>query len=264
MTFYDLVALSVIQGITEFLPISSTAHLIILPHLFGFEKHGLDLDIAVHLGSLAAVSLYFWRDVGSLISGSRDVVCGRFSSDQARLLRNLTIATGPVMIIGYIFHSLSPEFMRSLSVMTATTFVFGGALFFADRQGATEKKIHDLSWPQAFVVGLWQCCALIPGTSRSGACITGLRMMGYAREDAAHFSCLMSLPVILGASCLMVANHLKTEGMVISYEMSLGAVLSFLTSFISLYALMRWLKTRNYTPFVIYRLILGCVLLLYL
>jgi undecaprenyl-diphosphatase len=252
MNLLQLIVLALVQGITEFLPISSSGHLVLTPMAIGEPDQGLLIDAATHVGTLCAVVLYFWRDVAQAILGSVHVVTGRVGTPQAKLALLLVLATIPVMIVGVILVLLdATEALRSVEVIGWATLVWGLVLYAADRWGALSRES---------LMGLAQALALIPGTSRSGITITAARALGFQRVDAAKLAMLMSVPAILAAGTV-AGIELAQEDAAVGFDAALAAGLSFVAALASLALLMRMLRGWSLTPFVIYRIILGVVLL---
>ncbi len=262
MTLTHLLILALIQGITEFLPISSSGHLILLPNLTGYEDQGQVIDVAVHVGTLGAVVMYFWRDVKVALAGTLELLTGRTSSAPARLALNLAIATVPVIVAGLALKITGwDEAMRSTAVIGWTMLVFGVVLYWADRTGGETRRAEDWSLKHAWIMGLWQALALIPGTSRSGITITAARQLGYERHDAARIAMLMSIPTILAAGLVTGAGVVGDMDGAAARDAGIAAVLAFLSALASLWVMMRFLNAVSFTPYVIYRVILGVVLL---
>jgi undecaprenyl-diphosphatase len=263
MPLLHIIVLAVVQGITEFLPISSSGHLILVPPLTGWDDQGLVIDVAVHVGTLGAVMLYFWRDVLAMTLGAGRLATGRMT-EGARLALYVVLATIPVVIAGLLFKDFIAADLRSEEVVAWTTIVFGVALWLADRYGGHLRKLGALTLPHALVVGLAQALALVPGTSRSGITMTAARMLGYERTDAARFSMLLSIPTIIAAGTLVTRDLIAAGDVVLGADAALAAILSFAAALIAIAALMRWLRTASFTPFVVYRLVLGVGLLVWL
>lgn len=258
MPLFQLILLAVIQGITEFLPISSSGHLILLPQLTSLADQGQALDVSVHLGTLGAVILYFWRDVAEAAAGLPRLLRGRLDTPGARLAFLLIVATIPAVVIGFFLKvSGIEEMMRSAFVIGWTMLIFGVVLWWADQRGAEVKEAQDWTLREAWLLGLWQAVALIPGTSRSGITITGARFMGYKRADAAKVSMLMSIPVII-ASATLLGLEVVSEGDVGALtDVAIATALAFLSALLALVLMMRLLRTVSFTPYVIYRVVLG-------
>lgn len=256
-----LVVLAVVQGITEFLPISSSGHLVLVPLLTGWPDQGLRFDVAVHIGTLAAVMIYFWRDVWHMIRGLVGLLSGR-NSPGARLTLHLIIATVPVVIAGGAleYYGLT-DALRSMAVIGWTSLGFGILLYISDRVGMTVRRIEHMTWSTALVIGLAQALALIPGTSRSGITMTAARFAGYERPDTARFSMLMSIPTIIAAGTLGVLDIVKSGDRVLGMDATIAAILSLITALIAIATLMRWLRHAGFLPFVVYRVVLGVILL---
>ena len=262
MTLFHIFIVAVIQGITEFLPISSSGHLILLPQLTGMADQGLVIDVAVHVGTLFAVMLYFWSDVRLAIVGLPHALIGRIDTPGARLAMLLLVATVPVIILGLLLKlSGLQDGLRSLTVIGWTTLVFGLLLYWSDRTGEACKKTAGWSFGDAVKLGLWQAIALIPGTSRSGIVITGARFLGFERKDAARISMLMSIPTIAASGILLAGEAALQADTAILRDAAIAAALAFVAALLALTFMMRLLNRVSFTPYVIYRLVLGVVLL---
>ncbi len=262
MPLSTLVILALIQGITEFLPVSSSGHLILLPQLTGGQDQGLALDVAVHLGTLFAVVLFFWKDVLNLILGGLDVLRARFSTPNARLAILMIIATIPVIIAGFILKALDlDQAMRDIRVIGWAMLVFGLILYWYDTKSPATRDASDWQLKDAIVMGFWQALALIPGTSRSGATITAARQLGFTRKEGAKIAMLMSIPTILASATLIGLDVMTAEDPMIMRDLAVAAVLSFIAALFALFFMMKLLNAVSFTPYVIYRVILGVVLL---
>jgi len=255
-----LAVLAVVQGITEFLPISSSGHLVLVPIFAGWPDQGLLMDVAVHVGTLGAVMLYFWRDLWSILVGLTRMAKGK-KHPGSRLLGHMILGTIPVIAAGYYINEYYGDAFRSLMVIGWTTFGFGILLYLADKFGMTIRRIEHLSIGSTLFIGLAQCLALIPGTSRSGITITAARMLGFERLDAARFSMLLSIPTILGAGILKGWELYQLGNAQLTSDVFLAAGLAFGTALIALVLMMAWIRRATFTPFVIYRLLLGAALL---
>lgn len=264
MPFLQLVLVALIQGITEFLPVSSSGHLILLPGLTGYSDQGQVIDVAVHLGTLAAVVLYFWRDVRLGLVGLTCLACGRNDTEGSQLALGLIIATIPTVLFGAFLHfSGLSDALRSPAVIGWTMLVFGVVLYVADQKGAHQKTASDWGIRDALIMGLWQMIALIPGTSRSGITITGARQLGYTREDGARIAMLMSIPTIIASGALLGTEVALDANMALIRDAGIAAVLAMLSALAALSLMMRLLRSVSFTPYVIYRVILGLILLGY-
>ncbi len=262
MEWLQLLVLAVIQGLTEFLPISSSAHLILPAQLFGWQDQGLAFDVAVHIGTLLAVMLYFRRDVALAMGGLPRLVRGRVDTQGAWLMLLLIVATVPVMVAGLVLKLTGLiDLMRSIEVIGWAMIVFGVLLYWADQKGPEVRGAARWSLRHAVILGLWQAVALIPGTSRSGICITGGRFLGYDRESTAKISMLMSIPTIIASGGLLSLDIIGTDTPGLLRDASIAAVFAFIAALIALVLMMRLLRTISFTPYVIYRIALGVVLL---
>ncbi|QPH55768.1 undecaprenyl-diphosphate phosphatase [Pontivivens ytuae] len=261
MPLLDLAILALIQGITEFLPISSSGHLILLPALTGNEDQGVTLDVAVHVGTLVAVILYFWKDVAIAFRGGLSLLTGRLSAPGAHLALALIIATIPAVVFG-LFLAVTDlnDAMRSITVIGWTMLIFGVVLYWADQVGVEERTAEQWTLRHAVIMGLWQALALIPGTSRSGITITGARLLGYERKEAARVAMLMSIPVII-ASGVVIALDIPPGNAQVWRDAAIAAFLACISALIAVALMMKFLERVSYTPYVIYRVILGLILL---
>lgn len=269
MDAINLAFLALVQGVTEFLPISSSAHLILGRHVLaalGFAvsemsaAEELALDIALHVGSLGAVIVYFWRDIWLLLQGLIDGVTGKWSS-RSRLLLVVIAASIPIVISAFLAKDFITESGRSLVIIGWTTLIFGLVLWFVDRQPQKKSDIESLSFRDAIIIGVAQCIAIIPGVSRSGICMTAGRMVGLDRPLSARLAMLLSIPTILGAGVLAGYDMIKSGNSQLTSDALFGGLLSFVFALAAIALLMTWLKRQTYTPFVIYRVVLGVLLL---
>ncbi len=262
MTTFNLLLIALIQGLTEFLPVSSSGHLILLPSLTGLDDQGQIIDVAAHLGTLVAVVLYFWADVRLALAGTLRLLRGKIDTQGALLALCLLIATVPVIIVGLILKLTGlSDAMRGIAVIGWAMIVFGVLLYWADQNGATEKTAKTWTLRDAIIMGLWQAVALIPGTSRSGITITAGRMLGYTRSDAARLSMLMSIPTIIASGALLSLDVIGTTDSSMLRDIGIVAAMSFVAALFALTLMMRLLKSVSFTPYVIYRIALGGVLL---
>lgn len=262
MTLYHLFLVAAIQGITEFLPVSSSGHLILLPNLTGMADQGQVIDVAVHVGTLFAVILYFWSDVKLALSGVPKLLRWQIDDQGAWLAMCLVIATVPVVAFGLVLKVTGlDDSMRSVTVIGWTMLIFGLVLYWADQKGTVSKKAQQWSLKDALIMGVWQAVALIPGTSRSGATITGARYLGYAREDAAKLAMLMSIPTIIASGTLLGLEVAADANAGIARDGAIAATFAFVCALLALTLMMRLLKSVSFTPYVIYRVVLGAILL---
>lgn len=262
MTLTHLLILALIQGVTEFLPISSSGHLILLPNLTGMADQGQALDVAVHVGTLGAVILYFWTDVKGVAAGSLRLLRGKVDTQGAFWALCLIIATIPVVIFGLILKLTGlSDMLRSTAVIGWTMLIFGIVLYWADQKGPIVKSATDWSLRDAVIMGLWQAVALIPGVSRSGITITAGRQLGYDRTSAARLSMLMSIPTILASGTLLGLEVVQDADLALARDAGIAAAFAFLAALAALSLMFRLLKSVSFTPYVIYRIILGLILL---
>lgn len=262
MALYHLLLVAMIQGLTEFLPVSSSAHLILLPNLTGLDDQGLAIDVAVHVGTLGAVILYFWSDVKKAIAGVPKLLRWQIDGPDVLLTLCLVVATVPVVILGLIIKLAGlDEAMRSTAVIGWTMIIFGIVLWWTDQKGGHEKRAEGWALKDAVVMGLWQAVALIPGTSRSGITISAARHLGYARHDAARLAMLMSIPTIAASGVLLAGDAVANADMALVRDASIAAAFAFVAALLALVFMMRLLRSVSFTPYVIYRVILGVVLL---
>ena len=258
MAMFEMFLLSCIQSMTEFLPVSSSGHLI-LADSFGFSNQTLATDVALHAGMLIAVMAYFYKDIVRLLTGI-------WHKGPARtLFIHLCIATVPVVIVGFFGRTVIETTLRSPFVVAFTAIFFGILLWWVDKVAPKQKKLTGLTTKGAFLIGLAQVLALIPGTSRSGITITCARALHINRTDAARFSMLLSIPTIgLGALYILgqsILNH--TAEQLLTLNLLLGVILSAVFGLFAVWFLMRWVKTASFAIFAVYRVALGLFLIYY-
>ncbi len=261
MDFLQIIALAVLQGLTEFLPISSSAHLILLPIIAGWEDQGLAFDVAVHIGTLLAVIFYFRQQLRTLINDwFRSIQLGQTVGD-SKLAWAIGLGTIPVGLVGLFFNDAIEFSLRDPLVIAATTIGFGLLLGWADWQGKRVRDEHSLRWQDILFIGVAQAISLIPGTSRSGITMTAGLMLGLTRQAAARFSFLLSIPVTFLAGTLktteLIVADTHTDWMVLFY----GAAFSAVSAYLCIVIFLKLLERIGMWPFVIYRLILGAILL---
>jgi undecaprenyl-diphosphatase len=261
MTVTQWIVLAIIQGITEFLPISSSAHLILPSHLFDWPDQGLAFDVAVHVGSLFAVIIYFRQVIGQIVVNCLKAI-GQREHDRgsANLGWIVAIATIPAVIVGFFAESLIENHLRSILVIAITTTVFGIVLWWADVKAKQTRALSDLTLKDALLVGLAQAVALIPGTSRSGITMTAGLMLGINKVDTAKFSFLLSIPLILAAGSLKSIELIQTPSAFDLPAILFGTTLSFISAFACIVVFLKWIERAGFLPFVIYRLLLGAYL----
>ncbi len=261
MTTLHIFILSLIQGLTEFLPISSSGHLVLLPHLFGWQNQGLEMDVALHVGTLIAVLIYFWTDVWQMITHFTRYCFGGFRKtdfdDQVRLALSLVIATLPAVILGFLLKKMGMEDIRQITVIAATTMIFALVLFAADHFSSQKKDLSHMTLGRGLLIGLGQAIALIPGVSRSGICISAGLALGFTRVAAARFAFLMSIPSILGAATLTAYDAIKADNLILWGDIGLGILFSALAGIAAIHFMLKFLANHSLAIFVVYRIILG-------
>ncbi|HIJ94511.1 MAG TPA: undecaprenyl-diphosphatase UppP [Desulfuromonadales bacterium] len=265
MNMLHAAVLGALQGFSEVLPISSSAHLILVPWLLNWPESGLTFDVALHLGTFLALTLYFWRDIIELMAAFFDALASRSLNSQAKRMPFLVIAvTIPAAVIGKLFeHHIEAIFRSNPLLIAAILIVFGLLLGAADMLGRKRMVLDDLTLSSAMTIGCMQCLALIPGVSRSGITITAGLMLGFTRESAARFSFIMSLPIVAGAA-LLKTLHLFKHGIPAGegLPMLIGIGVSAVTGYISVAFLLRFVQRQSLSPFVWYRVIVGTGLII--
>ncbi len=256
MGIYHITLLAIVQGVTEFLPISSSGHLILASRALELPDQSLVIDVAVHVGTLFAVMAYFWRDMVALGIGTTRLLTGR-RDPRSRLVVFLVIATLPVIVGGFLFNQYFPQGLRSVELVAWATIGFAIVLWIADRLGMTVRRLEHLGNGSALFIGLSQVLALIPGTSRAGITMTAGRMLGMERTEAARFSILLSVPTIIGAGALKGSTLIQSGDTTLQISAVIATSFSFVAGMIAIAVMMRWLKKSSFTPFVVYRIALG-------
>lgn len=261
MDFFQIVVLAILQGLTEFLPVSSSAHLILVPVIAGWQDQGLAFDVAVHVGTLAAVVAYFRKELQIMTRDWVQSLVQRKTVGDSRLAWAVGFGTIPVGLTGLLLGDFIEENLRSTLVIAATTIIFGLALLWSDKKGARTRDEHSITWKDVLIIGCAQAIALIPGTSRSGITMTAALMLGLSRAAAARFSFLLSIPVILLAGGLKTIELSGTEGAVDWSALLWGALISAISAYLCIHVFLKLLDRIGMVPFVVYRLILGVILL---
>jgi undecaprenyl-diphosphatase len=249
--------MGLVQGLGEFLPISSSAHLVLVPWLFKWHDPGLTFDIALHIGTLIAVIAYFWRDWVKLIRGAFQGT----KSKEGRLFWYLVLATIPGAIMGLLLEEKAETVFRNPVLIAVMLIVLGVILYWADRKGRKLTDVNNISLGQSLMIGISQALAIIPGVSRSGITMTTGLLLGLTREGAARFSFLLSAPVIFGAGLIKVPDILANPGM-INTPFLIGMLVSALSGAASIGFLLKYVQKKDFLPFVWYRFLLGSVVLL--
>lgn len=264
MPIEQLIILSIIQGLTEFWPVSSSGHLNLVHLLTNWQDQGPLIDVAVHFGSLFAVLIYFWRDIVMLLKAAGKLVTARFDDD-TRLLLYLIVASIPLMIAGFVMLKTGIyKEMRTLEVIAAANIIFALVLWWCDEKPPVRKTVEETTLKDALIVGLTQIVALIPGASRAGVTMSAARFLEFKRVEAARFSMLLAIPSILGLGLGTIYELYQSGDAGLQSDAIFVGVLSFFTAFFSIWFMMALLKHMTMLPFVIYRLLLGGFLIAFI
>lgn len=259
MDLFQLLTISFIQGITEFLPISSSGHLVLLPALTLWDDQGQLIDVAAHFGTLGAVVIYLWSEIMRMIKAT--ITFGKSDKQGLMMALMLVFASVPVIIVGLVVELIDPAFLRLAVTVAIANLIFAAWLYHADNTAPHHRTLDDLTFKDALKIGCAQICALIPGTSRSGVTMTMARQCGFTRTEAARFSMLMSVPVIVGATILKSRHFLDKAADASLISAGLVASLSLITALLAIRLMMGWLARANFKIFVYYRVALGLILL---
>ena len=260
MDLLHIFILAIVQGLTEFLPISSSAHLILVPRFLGWQDQGIAFDVAVHLGTLSAVLWYFRHELIPLYSDWQSSIINKRMVGDSMLAWGVLLGTIPVGLAGLLISDYMDN-LRIPLIIALTTIIFGLLLWYADSTGEKKKTEHQLTIVHIIIIGIAQAIALIPGTSRSGITITMALLLGYSRTGAARFSFLLSIPVIILAGGLETIKLIKSNEVIDWFSLFAGVTLSAISAYICIVYFIKLLDKIGMQPFVIYRLILGLVLL---
>jgi undecaprenyl-diphosphatase len=261
MDLLHVVWLALLQGLTEFLPISSSAHLILTPRLLGWEDQGVVFDVAVHLGTLIAVVAYFRHDIATMFVDWINALRGRGMSHSALMAWGIIVATIPAAMVGLLFKDFIQSELRSPVVIGFASILFGLVLWWVDRSAVQDRGEKNLGWKDFILIGLAQALALIPGTSRSGITMTAGLMLGLTRDASARFSFLMSIPIIVASGLSVVKDMSQSSTAIDLTALGLGTVIAAISAFICIHYFLVFIKNIGMLPFVIYRVLLGAVLL---
>lgn len=255
------IVLALIQSATEFLPVSSSAHLIIVPYLASWKDQGAAFDVAMHLGTLIAVIMYFRKDVINIIS-SAFLIFKKETILNSNIFLCLLVATIPALLFGFFIEVIFHADFRNVKILAIMLIVFGIILFLVDKLKPQNKNMKQITLKDALLIGLAQSLALIPGTSRSGISITMARFLGFNREDAARFSMLLSIPTILAAGAWTALKLFQTENIeVFNSQLFVGMIVATLGGMFAIWFLLAWLKKASFGIFAAYRIVLGGILL---
>lgn len=262
MDFLHIIVLAIVQGITEFLPVSSSAHLILVPILTDWPDQGLAFDVAVHVGTLSAVVLYFRQQLMDMAKAWFGSLSGKGFNEDAKLAWAVLFGTMPVGLAGLLFKDFIEGSLRTQFVIATATLVFALLLWWADARGRGERSEYRIGWKDVLVIGVAQAFALIPGTSRSGVTMTAALMMGLSRQASARFSFLLSIPVIVLAGGLETKDYLQHADIGDMQPLLIGALLSGVSAYFCIHYFLKLLERIGMMPFVIYRILLALVLYL--
>ncbi|NOX68005.1 MAG: undecaprenyl-diphosphate phosphatase [Gammaproteobacteria bacterium] len=261
MSWLQIAVLAIVQGITEFLPISSSGHLILVPNVAGWTDQGLVFDVAVHFGSLAAVAIFFRNDLAGVIRGGISLLSGRADTIESKMALGIGLGTIPAAVAGLLFAGWISENLRNPMIVAATLAGYGILMGLADRFGRKQRNITDITIRDAVLIGLAQACALIPGTSRSGITITAGLALGLTRQDAARFSFVLSTPVILLATGYEFLLVMMSDQAVAWGQLAVAASISAVVAYLTIEFFMRFVSRIGLAPFAIYRVVLAGVLI---
>jgi undecaprenyl-diphosphatase len=256
----QIIVLALLQGLTEFLPVSSSGHLALLPMFTGWPDQGLPMDVAVHVGTMFAVCVYFWRDLWAMLHGLWRFARGK-QDPGARLAFQIIVATIPTLVAAWAFQKYVGDSARQMVVIGWTTVGYAIILFIIDRACMTIKRVEHATYGDAILIGMAQILALVPGTSRSGVTMTMARLLGYERAEAARFSMLLSVPTIMAGGLWLIMKLDEAHSTTMTQDALLGMAFSFVAGLFAIAFMMAWLRRSTFTPFVIYRLILGTIVL---
>ncbi|MCF6253718.1 MAG: undecaprenyl-diphosphate phosphatase [Thiomicrorhabdus sp.] len=261
LEWIQIITLALIQGITEFLPVSSSGHLILVPQLLNWPDQGLAFDVAVHIGTLAAVILYFKKDIWLMARDWSGSLVTRQPTSNSRLAWWIIFATIPAVSFGLFLNDGLEETLRNPIIIAATTIGFGVLLWWSDVKGKQVRDEYSLSFKDIMIIGVAQAIALIPGTSRSGITITAALMIGLTREAAARFSFLLSIPIILGAGLIKLKDLMDSTHPVQWEAMIGGTIIPAISAYIIISLFLKWISSIGMAPFAWYRFALGGLLL---
>ena len=261
MTWLQVVVLAIVQGLTEFLPISSSGHLVLVPSAAGWTDQGLAFDVAVHFGSLLAVCLFFRDDIAALFRGAKYLMKADYPTLEGRIAVALGIGTVPAAVAGLALAGWIEANLRSPAVIVVTLSGYAILMVLADRFGRRDRIVADVTLRDALIIGCAQALALVPGTSRSGVTISAGRMLGFDRRDAARFSFLLSVPVILLATIYEMGGLIIGDEQVDWLQLSVAALVAAVVAYVSIDFFMRFVSRIGLLPFALYRIALAAVIL---
>ena len=268
--FFYYLLLALVQGITEFLPVSSSGHLVLVPSITNRSDHGVSIDVAAHIGTLIAVMIYVHSDLIKMTLALRNTALKSLrpnaniliDAPSLMMIKMLIIATIPVIIAGFLVSLFEPDMLRLVQTVAISNIIFAIFLWHSDKTSPSEHTLSEMGLKQALFIGLAQMLALIPGTSRSGVTMTMARYLGFERLSAARFSLLLSIPVIIAAGCLQIVTLIRQEDIVVGAAALYVAIFSCIIALGAIHGMMKWLGRANFNLFVYYRFALGLVLLI--
>lgn len=260
MSVIQILVLSAIRGLTEFLPVSSSAHAVVARIVTGWRDQGVAFDLALHLGALVAVLIYFWRDVWRMIFGLARLATGK-RDPGARLAGSLILGTIPALIAGWFVAHYADAALRRVDVVAWAMIAFAVILWLSDRFGLTILRLEHLRTSHALIVGICQCLAFIPGASRAATSIIAARVLSFERAEAARFSFLLAIPWFAAVAFWEGFNLFESGATIAARDAAFAFGGTALAGLIAIAALMAWLRRRSFTPFVVYRLLFGAALL---
>ena len=250
--------IGIIQGVTEFLPISSSGHLVLFAQLTNWEDQGLFTDIAVHFGTLFAVMIYLRKDIYYFLTN-----IFQFKIFEDQIILKIILATLPAIILGYFIYDYVSLYFRNIQLIALSSIVFAIILFFADKVKMKSQSWNKITYKEVIIIGLFQILAFIPGASRAGVTITGARLLGYDRVNASRFSMILSIPIILASMTLSFINLFNEEYVRVNiYQSFSAALVAFITALLSITFLIRFIRNSSFNIFIIYRIILGITLMI--
>ena len=255
ITVFRAIILGAVQGLTELLPISSSAHLFIIPWIFNWGGIG-DFDVALHFGTLLAIGIFFFKDWIKLIKGGYDQVVKKKKTFEGKMFWYIVIATIPGGIIGYLLDHYCSDILTRPEIIGCALIFMGIILYIIDKKAVSKVKYQDMNFKQTFIIGISQALAFIPGVSRSGITMTTARAMGIERESAAKYSFMLSAPIVLAATLF------KIKDFVFSVPFFVGILVSFLVGIVVIKFLLRYLQKGSFKIFAVYRIIIGIIVLI--
>ncbi len=264
MNEFQALVLGIVQGLTEFLPISSTAHLRIVPHLIGWADPGAAFSAVIQLGTLFSVLLYFRKDVSQLLLAAAHSLRKRnlWISNESRLAWGIVVGTVPIVFLGLLFKDTIESEARGLGVIGSSLIVFAIFLYLSEKFSSQKRHISELSVKEILLIGICQAAALVPGCSRSGSTITGGLFLGLKREDAARFSFLLGLPAIAGSGLFELVSLIEDGlGETGTIDILIGITAAFVSGYLSIELLLQFIKKYGTFVFVVYRIVLGTLIL---